>query len=94
MICVAAHGETPCPGYVETDGGSAFDIAAVVKDAGSPQSALARIRNTVSKIDAGSGCSIFSDKHACDKTLTLAHKAIEALQTCASANPPKGTTHG
>ncbi|KNH08976.1 hypothetical protein BRCH_03352c [Candidatus Burkholderia brachyanthoides] len=90
----AAYSETPCPGYVETDGGSPFDITAMAKDAGSPQSTLTRIRNAVSRIDAGGECSIFSDKHTCDETLTLAHKAIEALQTCASVNPPKGAAHG
>ncbi|KND59470.1 hypothetical protein BVER_03267c [Candidatus Burkholderia verschuerenii] len=64
-----------------------------MQDAGSPQSALARIRGAVSKIDAGGGCSIFSDKHACEETLTLAHKAIVALQACSSAKS-KGTAHG
>jgi hypothetical protein len=94
LMCVAAYGETPCPGYVETDGGSAFDLAAVIKDAGSPQSALARVRSAVSKIDAGGGCSIFSDVHACEETLTLAHKAIAALRICSQNNVSKGTAHG
>ncbi|WP_277189168.1 hypothetical protein [Caballeronia sp. BR00000012568055] len=84
MLCVAAYAETPCPGYVETDGGSAFNLAAIVHDAGSPQLALRRVQNAVSKIDAGGGCSIFSDQHACEETLTLAHKAIVALQTCSA----------
>jgi hypothetical protein len=82
LVCVTAYGETPCPGYVETDGGSAFDLAAIIKDTGSPQSALAKMRGAVSKINAGGGCAAFSDAHACEETLTLAHKAIAALQVC------------
>jgi hypothetical protein len=92
--CMTAYAEAPCPGYVETDGGSAFDIAAIVQDAGSQQTALARIRGAVSKIDAGGGCSIFSDRHACEETLTLAHKAIVVLQACSFAKAPKGAAHG
>ncbi|KMZ11713.1 hypothetical protein BHUM_04138c [Candidatus Burkholderia humilis] len=90
LVCIAAYGETPCPGYVETDGGSAFDLAAIIKDTGSPQSALTKVRSAVSKIDAGGGCAAFFDTHACEETLTLTHKAIAALQACSS----KSTTHG
>jgi hypothetical protein len=89
LMCVGAYGETPCPGYVETDAGSAFNLAAMIRDTGSPQSALVRVRNAVSKIDAGGGCSLFSDVHACEETLTFAHKAIAALQTCATATAAK-----
>jgi hypothetical protein len=94
LVCIAAYGETPCPGYVETEAGSAFDLASVIRDSGSPQSALMRLRNAVSKVDAGGGCSIFRDTHACEETMTLAHKAIDALQACAPARAPKGTAHG
>ncbi|MDR5873021.1 hypothetical protein P9239_21975 [Caballeronia sp. LZ062] len=95
-MSVAAHAraDAQCPGYVETDGGSAFDVAAIVKDSGSPQSALERVRRAVSKIDAGGGCSIFANVHACEETVTLARKAIVALQACAAGSAPKGTTHG
>ncbi|KDR29737.1 MULTISPECIES: hypothetical protein [Caballeronia] len=94
MICMAAHAQTQCPGYVETDAGSAFDIASMIRDAGSPQSALDKLRNAVAKVNAGGGCSIFRDRLACEETLTLANKAIVALQACASSRMPKGTTHG
>ena len=94
LICVAAHAETPCPGYVETDAGSAFDIASIIRDTGSPQSALDKVRNAVARIDAGGGCSIFRDRLACEETLTLANKAIAALQACAPSSVPKGTAHG
>ncbi|VXA97243.1 conserved exported hypothetical protein [Burkholderia sp. 8Y] len=95
-LCAAAyaHAEAQCPGYVETDAGSAFDVAAIVKDSGSPQSALERVRRAVSKIDAGGGCSIFANVHACEETLTLARKAIVALQACAAGSAPKNTTRG
>lgn len=94
MICIAAHAQTRCPGYVETDAGSAFDIASIIRDTGSPQSALVKLRNAVAKVNAGGGCSIFRDRLACEETLTLANKAIVALQACSSSSMPKGTTHG
>jgi hypothetical protein len=90
LICTAVHAETQCPGYVETDAGSAFDIASIIRDTGSPESALAKIRGAVARVDAGGGCSIFRDRIACEETLTLAKKAIVALQACASA----GARHG
>jgi hypothetical protein len=94
MICVAAHAQTQCPSYVETDAGSAFDIASIIRDTGSPQSALDKVRNAVARVNAGGGCSIFRDRLACEETLALAGKAITALQACASSNLPKGTVHG
>jgi hypothetical protein len=92
LICVAAHAE--CPGYVETDAGSAFDIASIIRDTGSPQSALDKVRSAVARVNAGGGCSIFRDRLACEETLTLANKAIVALEACASSSAPKGTAHG
>lgn len=94
LICVAAHAQTHCPGYVETDAGSAFDIASIIKDTGSPQSALDKVRSAVAKVNAGGGCSIFRDRLACEETLALANKAIVALQACASSGMPKGSAHG
>ncbi|AET94644.1 hypothetical protein BSFA1_65700 (plasmid) [Burkholderia sp. SFA1] len=90
LICAAAHAQTQCPGYVETDAGSAFDIASIIRDTGSPQSALDKIRNAVARVNAGGGCSIFRDRLACEETLTLANKAIAALQVCAMP----GAKHG
>ncbi len=94
MICVAAHAQTQCPGYVETDAGSAFDLASIIRDTGSPQSALDKVRSAVARVNAGGGCSIFRDRLACEETLTLANKAIAALQACAASKVPKGTAHG
>lgn|GEM_PF-1215083 len=94
LMCVAAHAQTQCPGYVETDAGSAFDIASIIRDTGSPQSALDKVRNAVARVDAGGGCAIFRDRLACEETLTLANKAIAALQACASSRAPKSTSHG
>ncbi|MDR5740883.1 MULTISPECIES: hypothetical protein [unclassified Caballeronia] len=91
-IGVCAHAE--CPGYVETDAGSAFDIAAIIKDSGSPQTALDKVRGAVSKINAGGGCAIFANKRACEETLALARKAIVALQACSSTASPKGAARG
>ncbi|WP_061136054.1 hypothetical protein [Caballeronia fortuita] len=94
MICIAAHAQTQCPGYVETDAGSAFDIASIIRDTGSPQSALEKLRGAVARVNAGGGCAIFRDRLACEETLTLANKAIVALQACASSSMPKGAAHG
>ncbi|SAL76379.1 hypothetical protein AWB71_05231 [Caballeronia peredens] len=94
LICAAAHAQTQCPGYVETDAGSAFDIASIIRDTGSPQSALDKVRSAVARVNAGGGCSIFRDRLACEETLALANKAIVALQACASPGLPKGAAHG
>ncbi|BAN26941.1 hypothetical protein [Caballeronia insecticola] len=94
LICAAAHAQTQCPGYVETDAGSAFDIASIIKDTGSPQSALDKVRNAVARVNAGGGCSIFRDRLACEETLALANKAIVALKACASTGAPKGAARG
>jgi hypothetical protein len=94
LVCVAAHGQTPCPGYVETDAGSAFDLASIIRDTGSPPFALDKLRGAVAKVNAAGGCSIFRDQHACEETLTLANKAIVALQACAPSAAPKGSAHG
>lgn len=93
-VGVSIHAQAECPGYVETDAGSAFDVAAIIKDSGSPQTALDRVRGAVSKINAGGGCSIFANKRACEETLALASKAMVALQACSSASPPKNAAHG
>ncbi|SAL46462.1 hypothetical protein AWB74_02073 [Caballeronia arvi] len=90
LVCAAVHAQTQCPGYVETDAGSAFDIASIIKDTGSPQSALDKVRSAVARVNAGGGCSIFRDRLACEETLTLANKAIVALKACASS----GARHG
>lgn len=90
LICVAARAQAECPGYVETDAGSVFDLASIIRDTGSPQSAIDKLRDSVAKVNAGGGCSIFRDQLACEETLTLAKKAIAALQTCTS----KGTARG
>lgn len=94
LVCVAVHAQAQCPGYVETDAGSAFDLASIIRDTGSPQSALDKVRSAVAKVNAGGGCSIFRDRLACEETLALANKAIAALQACAPASLPKGSAHG
>jgi hypothetical protein len=79
-----AQAESACPNWVETASGSAFNIAALIADAGSPNAALDRVRRALSKVDAGGGCAIFRDRPACDETVTLARKAIVALESCST----------
>jgi hypothetical protein len=81
-VCAVSRAEPTCPNWVETSSGSAFNLAAVIADAGSPQSALDKVRSALAKVNQGGGCTIFANKRACDETLTLARKAIVALESC------------
>jgi hypothetical protein len=74
-----------CPNWVETASGSVFNVAALIADAGSAEFALARVKRALSKVEAGGGCAIFRDRPACDETMTLAKKAITALEACSTS---------
>ncbi|SAK44483.1 hypothetical protein AWB81_00300 [Caballeronia arationis] len=84
LFSALAQAEAACPNWVETASGSAFNIAALIADAGSANAALDRVRRALSKVNAGGGCAIFSDRPACDETLALAKKAITALESCST----------
>jgi hypothetical protein len=51
---------------------------------------LKDLRNR-SNANAGGGCAIFSDRLACEETLTLARKAIIALEACTAPTAQNNT---
>lgn len=82
LISLASNAQTECISYVETDAHSAFDIASLIRDAGSARAALKTLRRDAAKVNAGGGCAIFRDRRACEETLTLANLAINELEAC------------
>jgi hypothetical protein len=74
---------------VETASGSVFNVSALIADTGSPESALEKVRTALSKVDAGGGCAAFGNTRACDETVTLARKAIGALEACTASATSK-----
>jgi hypothetical protein len=89
LVCVAigAQAKSTCPNWVVTPAGSAFNVAALISDNGSPGAALAKARNAVERVNKGGGCeSIADDPAACHETIALAKKAIAALEECQVPN--------
>jgi len=83
----SADAVSACPTVVTTPAGSAFDIASLVADNGSPQAALAKLRAALSKLGWGSRCSLLRDTQACNETVDIAKRAVVALEACAAASP-------
>ena len=88
VVAGGADAKTTCPDWVVTRAGSAFNVAALISDSGSPQSALEKARNALARVINGGGCQSTADPAACDETVVLAKKAIEALEACAPTNAP------
>jgi hypothetical protein len=75
FVAIGARAKSPCPNWVVTPGGSAFNVAALISDSGSPGAALAKARNTLARVNNGGGCeSIAADPAACGETIALAKK--------------------
>src|ERR1700686_1801199 len=55
-----------------THAGSAFNVAALIADNGSPQSALEKARDALARVVKGGGCRTFVEPAACDETVELA----------------------
>jgi hypothetical protein len=93
QVTARAHAGSVCPNWVETPSGSAFNVAAVISDNGSPKAALAKIRVALLQMNAVGGCKAFGNSVACNETVALAQKAIAALEECTSVpgsqGPPK-----
>jgi hypothetical protein len=81
-VMTTARAEPSCPGFVETHSGSVFNLAALIRDKGSPAAALDDVRLAMSHVNAGGGCSIFKEPMACTETLALAKIASAALEAC------------
>lgn len=84
FVAVGARAKSPCPSWVVTRAGSAFNVAALISDSGSPEAALAKARNALARVNNGGGCEAIAsgDPAACDETIALAKKAIAALEEC------------
>ncbi|WP_027798982.1 hypothetical protein [Paraburkholderia dilworthii] len=80
---------TSCPTVITTPAGSAFDMASLIADNGSPQAALAKLRSVLSKLGWGAHCTMLRNVAACDETVELAKRAVAALEACAAPTPPK-----
>ncbi|WP_241023974.1 hypothetical protein [Burkholderia sp. Ac-20365] len=83
--------ESVCPAYVELPTGSAFNLARLIADTGSPELALRKIRAALAQVTAAGGCPKAEEPNACEETLAVARKAMAALQACTSHAPPEET---
>ncbi|WP_035475490.1 hypothetical protein [Burkholderia sp. WSM2230] len=84
----SADAVSSCPTVITTPAGSAFDLASLVADNGSPHAALAKLRAALSKLGWGTRCTMLRDVHACTETVDIAKRAVVALEACAAAAPP------
>ncbi len=75
VVAGGAYAKTTCPDWVVTRAGSAFNVAALISDSGSPQSALEKARNALMRVINGGGCQSTADPAACDETVVLAKKS-------------------
>jgi hypothetical protein len=88
LVVSTAGAASSCPTVITTPGGSAFDMASLISDNGSPAGALAKLRSVLSKLGWGSRCSMLRNVAACDETVELAKRAVVALEACAGSTPP------
>ena len=84
FVAIGARAKSPCPNWVVTRAGSAFNVAALISDSGSPEAALTKARNALARVNNGGGCEAIAsgDPAACDETIALAwaHKAIASAE--------------
>jgi hypothetical protein len=88
FVAIGAHAKPACPDWVVTPAGSAFNVAALISDNGSPGAALEKARNALARVNNGGGCESIYDPAACEETIALAKKAIAALEECGTPNAP------
>ena len=91
LSSVDARAESVCPDYVALPTGSAFNLARLIADAGSPELALRKIRAALAQVTAAGGCPKAEEPNACQETLAVARKAMTALQACTSKAPSEET---
>ncbi|CAD6550770.1 hypothetical protein ACFQ3P_24550 [Paraburkholderia sabiae] len=82
LLATQVRAESTCPDYVVLPSGSAFNIARLIKDAGSPQAALDKARSAVEQVSSNGGCPRSVKRAVCEETMTVAKKAIAALEGC------------
>jgi hypothetical protein len=88
FVAIGTHAKPACPDWVVTTAGSAFNVAALISDNGSPGAALEKARNALARVNNGGGCESIYDPAACEETIALAKKAIAALEECGTPNAP------
>jgi hypothetical protein len=88
FVAVGALAKPACPDWVVTPAGSAFNLAALISDNGSPGAALEKVRNAIARVNNGGGCQSIADPAACEETIALANKAVAALEACGAPNAP------
>ncbi|ALE54409.1 hypothetical protein C8K18_107165 [Paraburkholderia sp. GV068] len=88
LFVSSADATSSCPTVITTPAGSAFDVASLISDNGSPQAALAKLRTMLSKLGGGARCKLLRDVVACNETVELAKRAAVALEACAGSAPP------
>lgn len=81
---VEAYAESVCPDYVVLPSGSAFNIARLIADTGSPEAALGKARAAVAQVNSSGGCGRLNRSAVCEETMAVARKAIVALEACAT----------
>ena len=91
LSSVDARAESVCPAYVELPTGSAFNLARLIADTGSPELALRKIRAALAQVSAAGGCPKAEEPSACQETLAVARKAMAALQACTAKPSPEET---
>ena len=84
--------ESTCPDYVVLPSGSAFNIARLIADAGSPQAALDKARSAVEQVSSNGGCPRSVRRAVCDETIAVAKKAIVALEACVRPSGSSGSS--
>lgn len=89
LLVSSADAGPSCPTVITSPAGSAFDMASLIADTGSPQAALTRLRAMLSKLGWGTRCTMLRDVNACNETVDLAKRAVVALEACAPTAPPE-----
>ncbi|HWT37760.1 MAG TPA: hypothetical protein VN289_15840 [Paraburkholderia sp.] len=92
LLATQVHAESTCPDYVVLPSGSAFNIARLIKDAGSPQAALDKARSAVAQVSSNGGCPRSVRRVVCEETMAVAKKAIVALEGCVAPSGASGSS--
>ncbi|MBN3756323.1 hypothetical protein G3N95_25510 [Paraburkholderia sp. Tr-20389] len=90
LLAAQVRAESTCPDYVVLPSGSAFNIARLIADAGSPQAALDKARSAVEQVSSNGGCPRSVRRAVCEETMAVAKKAIVALEACVRPSGSSG----
>jgi hypothetical protein len=88
LLMAGTSVEAACPDYVTLPSGTAFNLAALIADTGSPDNALRKARSLVAHVNANGGCPQSAELAVCEEILAVTRKAIVALEACSSSGVP------